>query len=76
MPRRTRWRAEFEERNRANEIRRAAPRRCRGEEARWIADRIGRDHVIRDNERALLSFIRQAAASIHPDLKPLLDKVG
>ena len=46
------------------------------EEARWIADRIGRDHVIRENERALLSFIKQSASSIHPELKPLLDKVG
>jgi len=34
------------------------------------------DRLIRDNERALLQFIRQAASAIHPDLQPLLRKAG
>jgi hypothetical protein len=34
------------------------------------------DRLIHDNERALLGFIRQAASAIHPDLKPLLEKVA
>ena len=68
--------AVFEERNRASDVQMHRASTVSDEEARWIADRIGRDHVIRENERALLSFIRQAAPSIHPELKPLLDKVG
>ena len=68
--------AGFEEHNRANDGRMRRAEAVSGEEARWIADRIGRDHVIRENERALLSFIRQAAPSIHPELRPLLDKLG
>ena len=68
--------AEFEDSNRANETRMRRAGAVDGEEARWIADRIGRDRLIRENERALLSFIRQAASSLHPELQPLLDKVG
>ena len=68
--------AEFEDSNRANETRMRRAGAVDGEEARWIADRIGRDRLIRENERALLSFIRQAASSLHPELQPLLDKVS
>jgi hypothetical protein len=68
--------AGFEDHNRANDVQMRRAETVSAEEARWIADRIGRDHVIRENERALLSFIRQAAPSIHPELKPLLDKLG
>ena len=68
--------AEFEDRNRSNGIKMRRAETVSAEEARWIADRIGRDHVIRENERAVLSFIKQSASSIHPELKPLLDKVG
>ena len=62
--------------NRANETRMRRAGAVDGDEARWIADRIGRDRLIRENERALLSFIRQAASSLHPELQPLLDKVS
>ena len=47
-----------------------------GEEARWLAERIMKDRRIRENERALLAFIKQAATSVHPDLKPLLERVA
>ncbi len=45
-------------------------------EAKWLAERIGRDGVLHDNERALLDFIRRESPSIHPDLQPLLDRVA
>jgi hypothetical protein len=45
-------------------------------EAQWLSERIGRDRLLRDNERALLTFIKQASPSIHPDLQPLLAKVA
>lgn len=62
------------ERVRQIEARRAGA--VRGEEARWLANRITSDRLIHDNERALLGFIRRAASTVHPDLKPLLDKVA
>lgn len=45
-------------------------------EAKWLAERIGRDGVLHENEKALLDFIKRESPSIHPDLKPLLDKVA
>jgi hypothetical protein len=46
------------------------------DEASWLMDRIGRDGVLHDNEKALLCFIRQESPDIHEALRPLLDKVG
>jgi len=46
------------------------------EEAAWLVDRIGRDGVLHDNERALLRFIRQESTDIHEALRPLLSKAG
>lgn len=67
---------DFAERNRAVETQRRAAASVRAEEARWLADRITHDRLIHDNERAVLAFIKDAASSIHPELKPLLDKVA
>ena len=67
---------EFADRNRASAARIGSAAAVHAEEARWIADRIGRDRLIRDNERALLRFIRDTASSIHPELQPLLDKIA
>jgi hypothetical protein len=61
-------------RDKAVEARRASA--VRGEEARWLADRIMNDRLIHENERALLGFIRQAATAIHPELRSLLEKVA
>ncbi len=47
-----------------------------GVEAEWLAERIGRDRLLQDNEVALLQFIKQASPEIHPALKPLMDKVA
>ena len=67
---------EFAQLNRANALRSRRAGAVRGGEARWLTERIMNDRLIRDNERALLQFIRQAASAIHPDLQPLLTKAG
>ncbi len=46
------------------------------EEAKWVAERIGRDGVLHENERTLLKFLKNESSSIHPVLQPLLDKVA
>jgi hypothetical protein len=45
-------------------------------EAKWLVERIGRDQILHDNERALLNFIKEVSPSIHPDLRPLIEKVA
>ncbi|MHA1189407.1 MAG: hypothetical protein ACTSSQ_02950, partial [Alphaproteobacteria bacterium] len=42
-------------------------------EADWLADRIGRDGHIHENEKALLRFISEESPNMHPSLKPLVD---
>lgn len=44
-------------------------------EGKWVAERIGRDGVIHENERALLRFIRDEAPEIHGGLEDLLAQV-
>ncbi|WP_181701934.1 hypothetical protein [Chthonobacter albigriseus] len=53
------------------EMRASAP--VTADEVRWLADRIGRDGVIHQNERALLLFLREESPDIHPSLQTLLD---
>lgn len=45
------------------------------DEASWLVERIGRDGVLHENEKALLRFIREDSPQIHPALRPLLDKL-
>lgn len=45
-------------------------------EAKWLVERIGHDGVFHENEQALIRFIKQESMDVHPDLKPLLDKVA
>ncbi len=66
----------WEVRNRANEALARRAERIDGGEAKWLADRIGRDGVLHDNERALLQFLKQASPSIHPVLQPLIEKAA
>jgi hypothetical protein len=46
------------------------------DEAEWLAHHIGRDGNLHDNEKALLSFLKAEAPTIHPALMPLIDKAG
>lgn len=57
----------------------AAARRAEAidqDEAAWLAERMGGSRLLHDNERALLSLIKTSSPSIHPALKPLIDKVA
>jgi hypothetical protein len=45
-------------------------------EATWLANRIGRDGHLHDNEKALLRFVGNEAPEIHPALAPLLEKAA
>lgn len=47
-----------------------------GEEAGWLAHRIGRDGVLHENEKALLRFIRKESPDIHPALAALIEKAA
>lgn len=46
------------------------------DEARWLAERIGRDGMLHENEKALLAFLKRESPDIHPELRPLLDRVA
>ena len=46
------------------------------DEAAWLIDRIERDDVLHDNERALLEYIKSRATSVHASLTPLFERSG
>lgn len=46
------------------------------DEAAWLVNRIGRDGVLHENEKALLRFIREESPNIHPALRPLMEKLA
>lgn len=68
--------ADWEARNQSNEAFARRAERIDGDEAKWLAERIGHERDLHENEIALLRFIKQASPEIHPDLRPLLDKVA
>lgn len=45
-------------------------------ECEWLSNRIGRDRVISDAERAALVFFKREAYDVDPALQPLLDQVA
>ena len=45
-------------------------------EARWLADKIGANERVTENERALLRFIRENAPQIDPHLAKLMESLG
>ncbi|HEX7761975.1 MAG TPA: hypothetical protein VF459_20875 [Caulobacteraceae bacterium] len=63
------WRAH----NAQVEASEAAAETISEEEARWLADRIGRDGAYDQAEHALIRFLKAESPSIHPALQPLLD---
>ena len=46
------------------------------EDARWLAERIQRDHVQRADEVALINFLKSKQAFLHPQFAPILDSVA
>jgi len=47
-----------------------------GEEAEWLAGRIGRDGVMHANERALLLRLRDQASDLHPAIRTLIERAA
>ena len=45
-------------------------------EGEWLAERIGRDGVIHQNEKALLRFIKEESPKVHPAIQQLIDQVA
>jgi hypothetical protein len=45
-------------------------------EAHWVAERIGRDGLIHENELALLNFLKGKQASLPPKLQALMQKAA
>ncbi|QIA23312.1 hypothetical protein [Mesorhizobium sp. AA22] len=68
--------SEWESKNKAAEALARRAETIDASEAKWLAERIGRDRPLRENERALLTLIKHASPEIHPVLKPLIDKVA
>lgn len=66
----------WRQRNREDELDMIGSEPVTQTEAQWLVDRIGRDGVLHENEKALLSYIKQEAQHIDPVLNPLLDKVA
>ncbi|RWE67405.1 hypothetical protein [Mesorhizobium sp.] len=66
----------WESKNKAAEALARRAETIDGSEAKWLAERIGRDQPLRENERALLTLIKHVSPEIHPVLKPLIDRVA
>lgn len=58
------------------EARMAAAERITEDEAKWLADRIGRDGDLHENEKALLTFLADESPNVHPALQTLVDAVA
>ncbi len=50
--------------------------RITGVEADWLVNRIGRDGTFHENEKALITFIKEESPDIHPTLLPLIERVA
>ncbi|UVC12987.1 hypothetical protein [Mesorhizobium onobrychidis] len=68
--------SEWESKNKAAEALARRAETIDASEAKWLAERIGSDRPLHENERALLTLIKHASPEIHPVLKPLIDKVA
>jgi hypothetical protein len=68
--------SEWESKNKAAEALARRAETIDACEAKWLAERIGSDRPLHENERALLTLIKHASPEIHPVLKPLIDKVA
>lgn len=66
----------FAERNAEFARQSAESERLTGEEAQWLASRIGHDGRMGANERALVEFIKAESPSLHPEFQKLAAKVA
>jgi len=68
--------AHYGRRNAEQAKARAGSEKIDAEEAAWLAERIGRDGTLHENEKELLAFLKKESPEIHPALQPLLNKVA
>lgn len=66
----------WRDRNVARDVAARAAETVDENEARWLAEHLGKSGSLRENERTLLISLRDSAPSIAPALQPLLDKVA
>lgn len=66
----------FQERQEARERAMSTAAPVNAEEARWLVDRIGRDGVFDDNERALIGFLKALAPHTDAALQPLIEQLA
>ncbi len=45
-------------------------------EASWLAERINRDGDLHENEKALVTFLKETSPHLHESLQPLLDRAA
>jgi len=68
--------AAWEKRNASLEMAEQISNAIDPDESHWLVERIGRDGVLHENEKALLQYLKKESPQIHPSLQPLLDKVA
>ncbi len=71
-----RWTDAWARRNEALEASEQSANAIDSAECHWLVERIGRDGVLHENEKALISYLKQESPSLHASLQPLLDKVA
>lgn len=64
------------ERNDASQSEHCQAEAVDGDEARWLVDRIGRDGVMHENERALVEYLKEESPYVDPALESLFEKMG
>ena len=66
----------WRKRNREGELAKIGSEPVDGSEASWLVERIGRDGVLHENEKALIRYLKEESPQLDASLKPLLDKVA
>ena len=62
--------------NKASELEARRSETIESNEASWLVERIGRDGVIHENERALVTYLKQESPYIDPALESLIEKIA
>ncbi|MEM9278460.1 MAG: hypothetical protein AAGA76_07785 [Pseudomonadota bacterium] len=68
--------AAWRKRNREDELDAIGSEPVDHSEASWLVERIGRDGVLHENEKALIRFLKEESPQLDASLQPLLDKVA
>ena len=63
-------------RNQAMELEERRAETVEANEASWLVERIGRDGVLHENERALVAYLKQESPYVDPTLESLFEKVA